>query len=337
MNFSKQIYSISFSLLLLFVMPCFSQEYIVFKRQKGFNKATLSGMIEMSQNHVETASADTVVDIYNYYFTSNSEMIPLLTLIEDERKDSLLTRIKADLVVSAVVVRKMGGVVLTKVLSKDEVKKLDTFSEQQVLETFYGYATKQMGSRSPGMRYNRMLQYKLIINDGEKYILIDQPVLLTCYLVGKAEWYFPNEYRAGFLNASPEFLKFYTLLDFKKVINESPDNVWKQFHDRVFAYKKDETNDFGFPLFYYWELLNGDAGYMIRSLYYKNYHLGLGTFSLLPKVGIVSCSLRSSISETVMPTDISNYKIQAINGVTPSEFKLLLKKFVYNRTIWGGH
>lgn len=333
----KQIYSITLALGLIYVIPSYSQEYIIFKKQKGFNKTAVLREIDLSQNYVQSEFPDTIIDIYNYYFTSNHDVLPQLGSFEIEQQNSQLTHLAVDFVVSAVVARKTGTDVSTKVLSKDEVSKLNVFSQQQFLETFYAKAKHQMGSRKPGMPFNRTLEYKLIIHDGDRYLLIDQPVLLTWYLVCATDWYFPNQFQAGVLNASPKFVKFYRLSDFTKIISESPYKVLKQFHDRVYPFKKDDVNDFGFSLFSYWEYLNADAGYMISSLFYKNYHLGLGTFTLLPKVGIVSCSLRSSILETNMPTDISNHKILAINGVKPIEFKQLLQKYVYNRTIWGGH
>ncbi|RYE42435.1 MAG: hypothetical protein EOP48_23395 [Sphingobacteriales bacterium] len=198
-------------------------------------------------------------------------------------------------------------------------------------------ASSQMNSRSVGMQKNRTLKYKLILDENGTYYLIDRPVLILAYFISDNLWYYPNEFQSGVLNASYRFSKLYNQSDFEKLGKEThySVNIQKQLYDRAYPFRVDELNEFKLPVFSYWEWLNSEANFMVGNNRFRNYSPGLGTFSVVPKVGIVNASFKPSLREASMPSDKLDLKIRSVNGVSPGEFAELLRNNLYKKMIIG--
>lgn len=322
---------------LLSAIPGYGQEYVIFRKKKGFNSTTLSENISLYQNHVTTAkSPDTLIDLYNYYY-NHPEKYRLyeLNFFEKQAPNTKLTSIPADLIVTAVVQHLPGTRIPLKKLTKAQVDTMKILSKQEMLETFYGKAKQQVDSRRYGMPINRTLKYKLIINEGNNYFLIDQPIPIVTYFVAENPWYFPTDFKAAVLNVNDRSDKHYTYGHLELMANDTRFRIplWYRLFDRVYPAKKGVLPGFKFTSYTFWELLNGDAEMMYGNKIFPNYHPGLGTFTLLPKVGIIDCSLKSSIRNHNIPEDLSRHIVESINDLNPEDFEKLLKEHIYTK-IW---
>jgi len=326
-----------FACALLSAMPGYSQEYIIFRKKKGFNSTILSENISLYQNHVTTAkSPDTLIELYNYYYNRpGNYRIHELRPFEKQDPNTKLTSIPADLLVTAVVQHLPGTRIPLKKLTKAQLDTMKIFSEQQMLETFYTKARQQVDSRRYGMPINRTQKYKLIINEGNNYFLIDQPTPIVTYFVAENQWYFPTDFKAAVLNVNDRSSKHYTYGHLELMANEPRFRIslWYRLFDRVYPAKKEVLTGFKFTSYTFWELLNGDAEMMYGNNFFRNYHPGLGTFTLLPKVGIIDCSLKSTIRNHNMPEDLSRHIVESINDLDPEDFEKLLKEHIYTE-IW---
>ncbi|RYE42434.1 MAG: hypothetical protein EOP48_23390 [Sphingobacteriales bacterium] len=116
MSFLKHILFIILVILLFFANRSLGQEYILFKKQKGFSDTMVSHNIRMYLNQVESISSDTVVHFYNFYCTSFPNIIPSSI---DQRKPEVDTSgISTDLLVTAIVGYKSDTTGILKKLPK---------------------------------------------------------------------------------------------------------------------------------------------------------------------------------------------------------------------------
>lgn len=177
-------------------------------------------------------------------------------------------------------------------------------------------------SRAFTMPALKTIEYNLIIKEGKEYFKVEQPVLVVYNLIGNDLWYFPNQFKDGLLNVSYRYTKRYHLSDFTKIRNETKnDFIWKELHDRTYIADVSNQNDFKFPIFEYWEFPNGDSkSIILNPKELKQYHSGLGSFSLLPHVGIVNCTLDYYLKGRILFNQKSNFKITSINTLTPERF-----------------
>lgn len=309
-------------LLIFWSTICCSQKNILFQKHHGLNTTKISSKISLSQNQVVLKSADTTLHIFNFYFSSDSLTVSNLNykeLVANHKEQAYLPN---DVVITAVPIILKGDTLRYKKLNKTDIGASEVVSNQELLKIYFDKLYVHATSREFSMPSLKTLAYNLIIQDGDEYFMVAQPVLLVSHFVSADLWYFPNEFKSGVLNASHRFSKTYRMDDFERMNAESPYAfVWRQLFDRIYISEVENENLFGLRMFHYWELLNGDT----ESIYsetkdLKQYHPGLGSFSFIPKIGIVNCTLDYYLKGKILFDQQCELEAVSINGLTPNSF-----------------
>ena len=310
-----------------------AQQYIIFERQTTINQKEIAKGIFLSQNEVMVKSKDTTLSIFNLYFSSDtSDLYPLNSKnIADNSKS--ISFLNNDIVITAVPLVKPGEQLQYKEISSAELAGFEIIKPLEILKKelpdLYIHATQRYYT----MPSLKTLNYRLIIKDKGKYYFVKQPVLLVTNLVCSDLWYFPTEFKDGVLNASTKFSKSYRMPDFKKMAAETGSSfLWKELQNRIYLGDVDKNSDFGIPVYSYWEFLSGDAiSILSEKNNLKQYQPGLGSFTLLPKFGIVNCTLdyylKNKLPEYPGSSPKSTFDIISVNNLSPKAIGE-----VYNKT-----
>jgi len=307
----------------------YNQEFIVFERKTGLNSKQVHSNLFLSQTDVVLKSGDTTVRIFNYYYSSEKEWIGPLNVKSLYENTQHLKSLANDVLITAVPLINPGDTLLRTKITEKELLSLNVVSPDQMLKNALPLLYTHATSRDFSMPALKTIQYKLIIKEGNQYYKITQPILVVYNLICNDLWYFPNEFKDGILTVSDRYIKKYNISDFERMRNETGNNgfLWKKLYDRTYISNVSDDNDFNARVFSYWEFPNGDVqSISLKPKVLRQYHPGLGSFSLLPKIGIVNCTLDYYLKNQILFNQRSSFQIISVNSRIPKEFGALLKR-----------
>lgn len=305
------------------------QEYILFEKQQSLNHKMIVPGIFLSQNDVLLKHGDTTLTVFNFYFYNDKTDVWGLDLkaLEDSQKDISLLR--NDVLICAVPLIKPGEQLQYIKLTPAELEKLKIISIKELLLNTVPSLFTHVTTRKASMPSLKSLKYDLIIKDGTDYFKVIQPVLVSQFIIYSAEWYFPNHFKDGVLNASyPNYIKTYNMQDFDKIDNEVRRSfIWRELQNRIYVSKIENIKAYH-PIYHYWEFPGrGARRFSIKDRIFDQAHPGLGSFDFLPKIGVLNCTLyfylqRETHGEMAEccenhPTSL---KITSINSLNPETF-----------------
>ncbi|WP_316792835.1 hypothetical protein [Pedobacter frigoris] len=267
-------------------------------------------------------SGDTTLHLFNYYFTSHPKDLTPLNVKELSKSIQGLKYVYNDILVTAVPIIKPGDTLKYTQIDPQKISSLTIIDKlallKQAIAPIYAHAT----TRNFEMPALKTLEYNLIIKQGKQYFKISQPVLVVYNLICNNMIYFPNQFKDGILTASDKYSKGYNMGDFKEIADETKNAfIWKELENRTYLSETVRNNPFNLKIFSYWEFLNADVeSIKLNPAVLKQYHPGLGSFDLLPKVGIVNCTMDYYLTGKILFNQKSRFKIMTVNGKTPQSF-----------------
>lgn len=331
---------IALLLILSFKLSTKAQEYIVFEKQKGINSKLILPELSLSQNDIVLKSVDTNVYIFNFLYKGTDKLKwgninPILQKYDDPNKPFI-----DNILITAVPIVKPGEKIILKKITKEDFSKVKQVTNEELLirslPDLYIHLTKT-GANQPRF-YTKMptlktLEYRLIIKDENVYYEIQQKVLVTKFNLGYLGAYFPNQFKDGFLNYlenysplnSRRLLKTYRYQELQDKIKEMRETPLKNLiYDRIYLSSIDTMPSLKKYVFNYWEYPNGDGD--IETIYLKpaklaQYHPSLGSFSFLPRIGIINCTLDYYLKNKVLFDQKINFQIMSINSLSFETFK----------------
>lgn len=318
----------SYKLILLLILLLnsslysYSQEFVLFSRHQGIPWKKITPQIILSENEVTVGAKDTTVSIFNLYYTSDSTRLYHLQSKDLKLQKNGLKALSNDILITLVPLVSPGESLRLKKITNNEFKKLNVVSHTQLLSKalpkLYAHATQDLYTM-PSLKSR---EYHLVIQENGNHYLVEQPVISVIHLICADNWYFPNQFKEGIISVAQSHMKAYTIGDIRNIQTESNNNLEtrKQVYNRIYFSGMDKTSVPGLSVYNYWEMLNDDA-WSIKVIKgdIKQYHPGLGSFSFLPKIGIVNCTLDYYLKGEIRYNQRNNFKIQSVNGFSPTE------------------
>lgn len=308
-------------------LPTYSQKAILFDRTKGYSNTLILPGIFLSQNEAEVKRGDTTINIFNFYFSSDTLNTHPLNADKVYKNDQLTT-LYNDIVISAIPIVTPGTKLKLKQISEETYKNMKVMSKEGmlrfVLPSLRTHATTRQ-HQMPSLKYS---DFSLIIKHNGVYYQVEHPVFVTTNLVCNDQWYFPNQFRDGILNVNEEFTKSYDISYFTNIARETKrqDFVERELTARIYLSKINRDNPFKMYVFDYWEFLNGDSQSIHMNLQkLKQYHPGLGSFSFLPKVGVINCTLDYYLTGKIRVNQQVTYDHIILNRLSPQQFERSFK------------
>lgn len=296
-----------------------AQSYIVFERQIGINNHEFKPGLQLSQNEVTLKTIDTNLRIFNWYFSptpafkwSNlSTNVPIT-------HDSITNQV---LITAVPLITPRENLALRK-LSLEEYGALTIISKEKLLEhtlkDFYFHFNQKRHLLPPLQTF----EYGLIIKDKQDYYIVMQKVLVSRFIIRGDQWYFPNEFKSGVLNANTQ-IKTYQLKDILAIEKEMRSKKMREkIYNRIFVSAIDRSPEFNDYIFHFWEYRSDDVVSSLLDIpKLQEFNLGLGSFEFLPNVGIINCTLDAYIKRKISFNVPSYFKIRSINAVKLSDFQ----------------
>jgi len=314
--------------LLLFLNEASNaQKYIVFERQKGFNKREFKPGLQLSQNEISLKAADTNLFIFNWYYTPNiafrwSSLDPSLTTVHDGIANRIL--------ITAVPLIAPKENLEVRKLSVAEFKTLKIISQEtlltQTLKDFYVHLNQRKNQMPP----LKTIELGLVIKENNHYYMVKHKLLVSQFILRGDNWYFPNEFKNGVLNINPE-IKTYQLdeiLAFEKDMRKKkiPNSYLEKIYNKIYVSSVQKSEEFNNLTFKFWEYLNDDVVSSllnIPKLY--EFNLGLGSFEFLADVGIINCTLDAYLKKQISFNQTQFLKIITINSLNLKDFQNLYR------------
>ena len=305
----KKIIFVSLVIALFSTRVVKAQEYLVFERQKGINKKKIVHNLSLSQNEVELNSGDTILNIFNWYFT-----------LKDNNE--LLNQV----IVTATPLIRPNDQLNLKKISKGEYNSLNILNAKALLERSLTDLKKHLGTRTNLMPPLKTISLGLIIKDDSAYYMVQQKVLVSQFTVITAPWYFPNEFKNGVLNINTQ-TKTYQLSEIRQIETEMKQkklsyNFLNKIYNKI--YVSSVNNNFGInaPIYNFWEFPNDDVESSLLNLpQLHEFNLGLGSFDFLPNIGVINCSLDVYLKNTILFNQKPQFNITNINSISLKLFK----------------
>lgn len=320
----KILYAFIISLIISFSV-C-AQEYIVFEEQKGaHNSKPLQGL-NMSLNHVELAAGDTCLSLYNWYLSPKAGfnwklLSPQLSILSQKLLNNLVI----------VAVPLTNTKENYKKLSYKQLQQLKIISNDTLIKRLLVDLNKHMQPRTALMPALKTLKYGLIVKRGKVHYLVQNPVLVTQFIVSHERTYFPNEYRNGTLAINPNnaTYSFETIdkLDKELRKKELPRKWLEKIVNRIYLSKIDVHHQFNRPVFSFWEYPNDDV---VSSLFplkeLHEFNLGLGSFQYVDGIGIINATLDTFLKHQISFQQTPYFNIKQINGLNLADYISALQK-----------
>ncbi len=341
MKLNKVKIAIILFLFFSFGISSIAQEYILFEKHNGLNSKEISAGLILSQNNIELKVGDTILAIYNWYYTPQNAAVwkdigrKPVVLLDEVMNKTLIT---------AVPIIKPGEQLQLKKLSESEFNQLNIINNNQLFERSVIDLNKHFYPRKYTMPPLKTLQYQLIIKDGTNYYLVVQPTLVSQFILGASLWYFPNEFINGVLNTNPA-VKMYQFKDIEMIEKELMSKkdrtlLFPKITNKIYVSSVDEKSGFKRPVFSYWEYHDGGVEstlFNIPKLHEAN--LGLGSFSFLQDIGIINCTLDAYLKKKILYNQKQTFNIISINGQSLEQFKETYKNSLPkpSNIIFSGH
>ncbi|MES2827094.1 MAG: hypothetical protein V4687_03030 [Bacteroidota bacterium] len=317
------------TLLILSVSSARAQDYILFKRTGGLKWQNVNSNTLLRQIEVLTNKGDTSLSIFNLYFTSDSVRFRSLQIQSQSPKAGITEPINNDILITIVPLVSPGKTLDLKEISAEEFKSIKVLSHDQILGAVIPKFKLHADRKIYTLPSLKSLKYQLVIQEGKKFFVVKQKVLFVSQLICADTWYFPNQFKEAIFPFSSRFMKAYSVKDIDRFRDGFGDDVIirQQVQNRIYYSGPSTNNELGLPVYNYWEILNDDAfsiKFMITDL--EQYHPGLGSFSFLPKMGIVACTLDYYLTGVIKLDQPLNFKISSINRLSPQKIKEIVKK-----------
>ncbi|MEJ2882264.1 hypothetical protein [Pedobacter sp. GR22-6] len=320
-------------LVLFLVLPCKSQQYIVFERKQTLTWKPVVNQILLAQNEVLTKHGDTSLSIFNLYFTSDTVDIGRLNSDTLRKEGNRLTSLSSDVLFTMVPMITPGDQLKLKKISKNEVAALNVLSHEQVLKNIIPKLATVSEAALYEMPSLKSKDFRLIIKMRDAYFLVEQQVLSVAQVVSHVDWYFPNQFKDAVIPYSLTYQKAYRFKDIENFRKDFRDIklIRQQIQNRIYFSGVDTANVFHLPIYNYWESLNDDAmSIMFSSQKLEQFQPGLGSFGFIAKIGIVSCTLDYYLKKEILFDQPQNFKVISVNGLDPKNVtKLIISKQVF--------